>query len=391
MRVTTNLIFNNLLNSLTNNRDKYQNIQKIISSEQKLFVPSDDPTGIRNSAIYRKDYSAYEQYGKNLDQAKNLLTATDSSFDQINLLLTKARGIAEVNASESSTTQSRSMAVDEIDEIIKQSVQEMNREVNGRYIFSGFKTSTPPYSNVGKVSKPYANVSNQWDGTLKVNGDYQGTENKNYLVKVVTPGTYGFAEYKISEDGGTTWSNKRTLTNTIHLYDEDNGEDSGLTMVFNGSGSFAVDDQFKVYVGAGKYSGDDGSIKINVGKNTTLATNISGQEAFENNDYYGILNQLKIGLDNDNTSEISDALEKLNDLQENIQKSIGKEGILLQQTSVIKNNLDSVNNDVLKRIQDIEKPDLVKAMSEFSLQQNALNSSINMMAKVFPTSLLNYI
>ncbi len=391
MRVTTNSIFNNLLDSLTNNRDKYQNIQKIISSEQKLFVPSDDPTGIRNSAIYRKDYSAYEQYGKNLDQAKDLLTATDSAFDQINLLLTKARGIAEVNASESSTTQSRAMAVDEIDEIIKQSVQEMNREVNGRYIFSGFKTSTQPYSNVGKVSKPYANVNNQWDGTLKVNGEYKGTENKNYLVKVVTAGTYGFAEYKISEDGGNTWSDKRTLTNTIHLYDEDHGEDSGLTMAFNGGGSFAVGDQFKVYIGAGKYKGDNGSIKTNVGKNTTLTTNITGQEAFEDNDYYGILNQLKIGLDNDNTKEISDALEKLNDLQENIQKSIGKEGILLQQTTVIKNNLDAVNNDVLKRIQDIEKPDLVEAMSEFSLQQNALNSSINMMSKVFPTSLLNYI
>ena len=54
-------------------------------------------------------------------------------------------------------------------------------------------------------------TNNKFDGTATSSGNYSGTENKTYAVKIIDAGTLVAATYKISTDGGINWGSEQTF------------------------------------------------------------------------------------------------------------------------------------------------------------------------------------
>ncbi len=99
-----------------------------------------------------------------------------------------------------------------------------------------------------KIEEAYAYDTNQFDGTVTSSGAYTGTQNKTLLIKITQGGAIGTAKFKVSEDGGITWSDTEFTTSTtpteIYQYSPE-----GVKISFTaGTQDFAEGDMFSIDV-----------------------------------------------------------------------------------------------------------------------------------------------
>lgn len=126
------------------------------------------------------------------------------------------------------------------------------------------------------ISSASAASANTFNGTVASGGNYTGTENKTYVLKIIS-GTLTSASYQVSSDGGKTWETKPTadLSSAVTLGD-------GVTMKLTANTVDVVaGDLFTVKAyAAGYYQGDDDDLKVQIGKSNDFAYNITGSDAF---------------------------------------------------------------------------------------------------------------
>jgi flagellin-like hook-associated protein FlgL len=156
-------------------------------------------------------------------------------------------------------------------------------------------------------------------------------------------------------------------------------------------GELGEGDTFSLHVVPGKYLGDGTVIEFNNNMFSRVNINVTGQALFEDSGLFDTLYRLRNALGNGNNIEISDALGTLETIQSDIQGKVTTTGIELNRLEITKNNLMMLQENVLENIQNIERMDTIELLSRFAMAENALNSSIAALSKVFPPTLLNYI
>ena len=110
----------------------------------------------------------------------------------------------EYNATETANDESRDIAVEQVNQLIEQSFDISNSKFRDRYLFSGYNTDQKAYGDEMKILPPYTNSNNQYGQTIEVTGEYNSTEEKEYLIRITEAGNLGDAKYQISENGGET-------------------------------------------------------------------------------------------------------------------------------------------------------------------------------------------
>ena len=89
-----------------------------------------------------------------------------------------------------------------------------------------------------------ADKDNRFDGTVTSSGTYTGTQTRNIVVEVTSGGAIGAARYRVSLDGGLTWSANDFATSATATAIE--GAD-GVEIAFGaGTTDFAVGDRFSI-------------------------------------------------------------------------------------------------------------------------------------------------
>jgi flagellar hook-associated protein 3 len=374
----------------------YYKINEQASSEKRINKPSDDPLGLSVSTGLKADKASYTQYKSNITEAKSYLQGADDALGKLQDLIIKVREFAETNASETSTPIEMDIAEEQIDQFLEEAINIANTKVNNKYIFSGYKTDVPAYDTSSRIIEPYASSDNTYNKTVTAEGEYNGTENKTYLIKFTSDGSVGdisdpnTAKFAFSSDGGETWSTEESLTNLKVNVKNSDGTDSGIDLNFE-DGDFKTGDLFRVQVGKGNYQGDEGSIQFNTNINSRITTNLNGNEIFEDSGFFDSIYKLKNALQSRNFNEISDTVKELDDLHTNIQSKVALTGINLSRVEIAESNITSLQENVTENIQGIEKADLVDLLTQFTMVESALNSSMTALSKVFPKSLLNMI
>ena len=145
IRVTSNMLNNQMLLNLNRNGVNLNNLQTQLTTGRKINKPSDDPVGITYSMRYRAELSSNEQYQKNVDSAQSWLEFTDTAVDQVGSILHRVKELT-VQASNSTNPKS---ALDSINTEIKQLKEQLidigNSKINGKYIFNGQTYDKKPY------------------------------------------------------------------------------------------------------------------------------------------------------------------------------------------------------------------------------------------------------
>lgn len=162
MRVTNNMLTNNLLWNVNKNLNSMNVYQKQLASGKRIHTPSDDPIGVTKVIKYKSDISQNEQYKSNTRDAIAWMELTENSLMDTKDILQRIRELNVQGTNGALSQEETSKIGIEIDQLRKELIKVGNASVAGKYIFSGFATDKPLFNpdgsyNVNFTSSKVAN------------------------------------------------------------------------------------------------------------------------------------------------------------------------------------------------------------------------------------------
>ncbi|HOM01323.1 MAG TPA: flagellar hook-associated protein FlgL [Acetivibrio sp.] len=142
MRITNNMIVNNMINNIGKNLARMDKYQQMLATGKKITVPSDDPVVAARALKLRTDVAQIEQYKTNVEDALSWLEITESAITNVGDILQRARELAVQASSGTATEEDTKKIRQEVEQLKNQLIKLSNSTYAGRYVFSGFKTDT---------------------------------------------------------------------------------------------------------------------------------------------------------------------------------------------------------------------------------------------------------
>jgi flagellar hook-associated protein 3 FlgL len=274
-RVTDNIKYNMLTNSMFNIQGQYGQLMEKLSTQKSVNRPSDDPIGTNSILDFRTALVSIEQYQSNITDATSWLKLTETNIGGLRNIISQAQSMAVSESGANGSPETRAASLDTLESLISEALSMLNAQSGDNYIFGGSVTDAKPFSinRASAAATVNAASTNVFDGT--VTATYSGTENKSYALRIVSGGPLASATYRISTDGGKTWGALQTDLSAPVTVD-------GLTMNFSaGTNNLASNDQFVIKAtAAGYYSGNNDVLDTIIGKNNSMPFNVTGAEAF---------------------------------------------------------------------------------------------------------------
>ncbi len=241
MRITENMRYGSLIDSLGRAQGNYSSLMEQMASQKKINRPSDDPVGTTRVLDFRGVRDSIAQYGRNIENADAWLQLSETKLENISDLIGEARE-AGIN---DQSSQTRQVLAQNVGSLLEEILSLANSKFGDRYLFAGSRTDQVPFE---RIILPVAHSANGFDGSVYSGGTYTGTADKTYNVRIATGGALGAATYEVSDDGGATWSAAATVpaSGIVSLGD-------GLTVRFGADGTtnLTAGDLFTVNAYAG--------------------------------------------------------------------------------------------------------------------------------------------
>ncbi len=143
MRITNQMLGQNLMLNLTTVQDKLNTDQNQLSSGHRIFLPSDDPVGIESALRIESTLTAVHSWRANADQGLSFLQTTDGALNNVMTMLQRARELAVQGASDTIGAQGRADIAKEAQQILEQTGVVANTKFGSKYLFGGTNTNQP--------------------------------------------------------------------------------------------------------------------------------------------------------------------------------------------------------------------------------------------------------
>ncbi len=157
MRITNNMLINNMLSNLNTNLDRMSRYQTQLATGKKISLPSDDPIVASRALKLRTDVAEIEQFQRNVDDAISWMEITETTLGQMGEVMHRVRELAVQSANGTATPDDLDKARQEIIQLKTQMTHMANTTYAGRYIFSGYKTDKPLMDDDGIFQIDIAN------------------------------------------------------------------------------------------------------------------------------------------------------------------------------------------------------------------------------------------
>jgi flagellar hook-associated protein 3 FlgL len=146
MRVTAGMSQRHVLTDLRRVQERLANAQDQVSGGKRIDKPSDDPLGTERAMRLNAQLDSTTAYKTAVDESRNWLDATDTALGSLGDIVQRVRELTLHAANGSTTPAGRQSIKQEIDQLTEQVKTTLNGAFDGRQLFSGTATGTPPYS-----------------------------------------------------------------------------------------------------------------------------------------------------------------------------------------------------------------------------------------------------
>ncbi|WP_246589371.1 flagellar hook-associated protein FlgL [Desertibacillus haloalkaliphilus] len=144
MRVTQTMLTNNTLRHISQGYDNLGRIQDQLTSGKKITRASQDPVIAMNGMRHRTEVAEITQFKRNVNESYQWLNQADSALDEVTQALQRIRELTVQAANDTYDKSQRANIAKEIIQLNDHIASIGNTQVNGRYIFNGTNTQTPP-------------------------------------------------------------------------------------------------------------------------------------------------------------------------------------------------------------------------------------------------------
>lgn len=229
MRLSTNMIYERGLSSVTDRQQQLVKVQDQLAKETKILTPADDPAGKAQSVALTDRIKQNEQFQKNADMVINDLSRQESVLANITESMFRAKELFVQAGNGALDPTDRASIALEIDVLRDNALNMMNAQnENGDYLFSGFQSEVKPFT-LDPVTGEY-----RYNGD---NGSKQVQITSSQRVPSSTDGSEAFEQTpselraRVGQVGGDvtgarTVISDRTMWNDYHQanYDKSNPE-----------------------------------------------------------------------------------------------------------------------------------------------------------------------
>jgi len=146
MRVTQALLSDRALTAVRQGLERIARTQGRLASGRRVEVPGDDPTAHAAATRLGARLGALEQLARQAGAAREALEAADGALDGLLAVMGRVEELAIRGADGSQGASERAAIATEVNHLLEEAVALANSRENGRYVFGGRETLTPPLS-----------------------------------------------------------------------------------------------------------------------------------------------------------------------------------------------------------------------------------------------------
>ncbi len=144
MRITENMRYGSLIDSLGRAQGNYRSLMEQMASQKKINRPSDDPVGTTRVLDFRGVRDSIAQYGRNIENADAWLQLSETKLENISDLIGQARE-AGINNQSSETAQ---VLAQNVGSLLEEILSLANSKFGDRYLFAGSRTDQVPFERI---------------------------------------------------------------------------------------------------------------------------------------------------------------------------------------------------------------------------------------------------
>jgi flagellar hook-associated protein 3 FlgL len=413
MRVTDLTKQNSVIRNVSNSADRLQRLQENMASGKRINKLSDDPIGATQVQDYRSKLSYLDRVKQNIQNTYTWLDRSDAELEHIGGMLQRAKQLGLAQANDTADESTRRVTAEELQDIINNLVNSGNAKVGKVYIFAGSKTLTRPLDASPINQDAMANLDAlPADQRLLENpedfkGKFEGWSQHPYIVKVVREGEMGRAEFKVSDDGGKTWSREKTLLPRIELVNESGAPSDKVYMTVPNPGPDAFG-QAPVFPEGMEYhfapnppyvyKGNEDKRLIAVSEGQLLPINLTCHDLFFKDpkrdasvDVFDMMYGIKRALEDNDGGTLE---KRLNDVDRAFDQLLAKRADIGSVRKEMEDQLTKAKDREFqgtKQLSDIEDLDFPTAVTEMNLADTRNKATLDTSSRLIQPSLLNFL
>lgn len=400
MRITMPTIYSHIKRDLQRLAGEMQQVNETIASGRQYQNIYQNPAETTDILRYSTDLRQLSEYQRNLKVAENWLQGTESTLQQVSDLVSVVKAMANQMATGVYNAADRAAAAQAVQEWLEEIMQAGNININGQYLLSGYQTDTPPFVTGDlEIASPIARLQpdSSYTGVVSASGTYTGTTSMTYVVEITQGGAVGQATFRVSEDGGQSWTTDPSfVTRTAPTPIWSTRGYQGVAIAFSDSGNLSAGDRFLIPIRETVvYQGDEHSIEIGMGRNSRLTVNLVGNDALGGSggehDLFQILARLKSYLEANDITGIGETLAELDGAQSNIVAQQAELGARQERVRIKQEIFLNLHDELTSQLSETEDTDVVSAMTTLRTKEVAYQAALLSSTRVMELSLLNYL
>ena len=173
MRVANKTIYDSITYNLRNCTQEMNKANEIVSTGKRINNLSDDPVGLTQALNVRSAISNIEQMQRNISLGNSWLASSESALTHVQDIISDTKVLCIQMANATIDSGERLSAAGTVQNMLDEIISLANTNVAGRYIFSGSKTDTNPFSSNGTYNgndKAFT-IKIGKDATIEIGGD----------------------------------------------------------------------------------------------------------------------------------------------------------------------------------------------------------------------------
>ena len=366
MRITTSMSANNAVYYINQGRQRMDNLNETIATQQRVNTPSDDPVSAKKILDLQAQSKTTDQYLSNikngvlwLDMAGTTLEGVFDTVSQLKSIANQAvNGLNDPLKKQDLMTSLR-LYRDQLMDVPNSAL------IGDQNIFSGFNSTSKPFpvqtvtANTTAGSTSLTNIDTT-GFTLGMPITGPGIPDNTIVTAITTPGP----------GGAVTLSSAATATAT------------GASLSFKGV-----------------YKGTDDLLKIEVNSGMQIDINVTGGTLLRGGtppastgvDIIKTIDQLMLDISNGNQSGVISAASSLTAASTQLQNVISDVGMRKARLDNIQAFQERKGNVLQTLISNLQEVDLAKAATQLTQEKTSFEAALAATAKITPLSLLDFL
>jgi len=434
MRVSSNMMTGNYLQQLNRSYEKQSDLMEQ-SDGNALHRPSDNPVNYTKTMTFKNSLVENTQYTDNLKSATSWMTTSDGALTNMSNVIKTLVEKTTAAATGTNQTVDLQAAASEVKGLIEQVVSTGNTQVGSRYVFSGQKDTTSPFTiSSTKVDRGLTKTLDEkqttFFGGTKVGGVNQmlamtGSDQKDYYLNTSNGNIYtkdfvdngykdsvakGQAAVATTDAAGTISGFSGTpAANILPYFNPTDGTvktGAPAVSITTGTPAATVNMSFKTlsqYVVT--YNGDNKQISMPVQNGASNpvrdSVNANGDDIFGSTDIFGgsagsaVLNDLytvEAKMEAGDSSWVSsDGLTLANNAHDSVlgaQSTIAaRSGVYSDLQATMENQATTITGDIT----NASATDVASLVVQLKTAETLYNMSLSVGSKILPKSLADYL